>query len=49
VPTVRELVQEEVKNIVSKYVSMINEKVSSARYELLTKIEELRKSLLRDQ
>ena len=41
-PGINEVVEEETKKIVSKYLEQINERINRAREELLRKVEEIR-------
>ncbi|ADN51476.1 hypothetical protein [Vulcanisaeta distributa] len=41
-PGINEIVQEEAKRIVNKYLEQVNERINKAREELLKKIEEIR-------
>lgn len=42
-PGIMDMVQEEAKKIVSKYMEQVNDKVNKARDELLRKVEEIKK------
>ncbi|WP_202905272.1 hypothetical protein [Vulcanisaeta thermophila] len=42
-PGIMDLVQEEVKRIVGKYMEQVNDRVGKARDELMRKIEELKR------
>ncbi|WP_243678601.1 hypothetical protein [Vulcanisaeta distributa] len=41
-PGINEIVQEEAKKIVNKYLEQVNERINKAREELLKKVEEIR-------
>ncbi|MFB6470564.1 MAG: hypothetical protein TU36_004940 [Vulcanisaeta sp. AZ3] len=41
-PNINELIQEESKRIVNKYLEQINERINKAREELSKKIEEIK-------
>ena len=41
-PSINEIIQEESKKIVNKYLEQINERINKAKEELLRKVEEIR-------
>ncbi|BDR93459.1 hypothetical protein [Vulcanisaeta souniana] len=41
-PGINDVVQDEMKKIVSKYLEQVNEKISKTREELLKKVEEIK-------
>ena len=41
-PNINEIIQEESKKIVNKYLEQINERINKAKEELLRKVEEIR-------
>ena len=41
-PNINEIIQEESKKIVNKYLEQINERINRAKEELLRKVEEIR-------
>ncbi|GAB6946253.1 hypothetical protein JCM16161A_03830 [Vulcanisaeta sp. JCM 16161] len=41
-PGINEIVQEEAKKIVNKYLEQVNERINKAREELLKKVEEIK-------
>ncbi|MFP3296461.1 MAG: hypothetical protein RXN78_02625 [Vulcanisaeta sp.] len=41
-PSINELVQEESKKIVNKYLGQINERINKAKEELMKKVEEVK-------
>ncbi|GAB6945772.1 hypothetical protein JCM14467A_25540 [Vulcanisaeta sp. JCM 14467] len=41
-PNINEIIQEESKKIVNKYLEQINERINRAKEELLRKVDEIR-------
>ncbi|WP_243665932.1 MULTISPECIES: hypothetical protein [Vulcanisaeta] len=41
-PGINEIVQEEAKKIVNKYLEQINERINKSKEELLKKVEEIK-------